>query len=115
MCTLSANQVDFDNLALPLPALGSNHDTSVLMHLDGTDEQISDAARALIESWEKSHAKACDGLQVSHFLTMNAFSNADYSQPPKRFWRTSWESITRKMIRKSQTSVATVEGLNKSD
>ena len=110
-----SNQVEFNDLALP--TITSAQDQHLISHrtlnrghlieLDPIDNQISDQARALIESWEAmmSTERNCRS-QRTQFVMMNVYSKADYSQPPKRFWRTSWECMTRKLIARSHSMAA---------
>ncbi len=60
-------------------------------------DEICDEALEIIREWELHMSTASDGTGGPQFLVAESLEAVDYSLPPRRYWRTSWIYMTRRL------------------
>ncbi len=73
------------------PALNCEADSPVL------GENICDEALNFIRNWELKMQSSSDSVGVPRYIVVESLEAVDYSKPPRRFWRTSWKCMTKRL------------------
>jgi hypothetical protein len=69
-------------------------------------EGISDEALNFIRRWDLKRENVDDDREVGpRFVVMESLEAVDYSKPPRRFWRTSWKCMTKRLTDLSEMKI----------
>ena len=107
-----ARQHEFLHLEMPIAASATNPSSQALMHtvFNGSNssmksleqnadcEVLNDAPKKTSEESTSSLKTALSTFSIQHFSVADFSLQANGSRAPRRFWRSSWAVVTKKLI-----------------
>jgi hypothetical protein len=61
-------------------------------------EGICDEALSFIRKWELKMQDSSDSIGGPRYVLIESLQPVDCTKPPRRFWRTSWKCMAKKLI-----------------
>ena len=60
-------------------------------------EDMCEETLNFIRNWELKVQSSSDSIGGPRFVVLESLEAVDYSKPPRRFWRTSWICMTKRL------------------